>query len=176
MLHYGMTSSIRLWTFYKLRNNWSIALSPIAYFNNQVVKDTSNEIQNASEIRSMLGLVKGFAFGKIAIKNRLLYEVSSIKSIAPQRTIKQRYRLQNAFIFPLKKFNNNSGLNYGVTNEILFKTVSSNTTLDQNRFYNGIQWKGAHNDINLGYQYTFHKEGSTHINKNQLLVILNFNL
>jgi hypothetical protein len=84
MLQYGMTSSIRLWAYYKLKHNWSLILSPFAYFDNQVIKPASKEIQGSNELRTMLGVTKGIALGNLTNKNRILYELSSIQNKEPQ--------------------------------------------------------------------------------------------
>ncbi|HEX7457344.1 MAG TPA: hypothetical protein VF301_02830, partial [Ginsengibacter sp.] len=35
IFHYTLTNSIRIWAFYKLKQNWTIIASPVAYFNNE---------------------------------------------------------------------------------------------------------------------------------------------
>ncbi len=124
----------------------------------------------------MLGASKSFAFKSITNKNRFLFELSSMETKEPARLLRQRYRLQNAIIFPLPKFKHKTSLNYCASNEILIKTVKDNTTLDQNRLYDCILLEKQASDISLGYQYTFQKEGNAHISKNQLLLTLNLNL
>ena len=176
MFHYGMTNSIRLWTYYKLKHNLALILSPFAYFDNQAIIDSSEEIKHSIEIRTVLGASKTILFHKFSNKNRLLFELSSIKSQAVQSVIRQRYRLQNGFTFQLYMFKNNTSLNYNISNEILIKTIRSSTAFDQDRLYNGIQLKRFKSDVNAGYQYTSQKDANIHLNKNQFLLIFNLNL
>ena len=176
MFHYGMTSSIRLWTYYKLKHNWAIIFSPLAYFDMRAIRNSSEEIQHSKEIRTMLGASKTILFHKFSNKNRLLYELSSIKPRTGQSAIRQCYRLQNRLNFPLYTFKNNTSLNYNISNEILIKTIHSSTAFDQEKLYNGIQLKLFKSDVNAGYQYTSQKDGNIHLNKNQFLLILNLNL
>lgn len=176
MFRYKMTNSLRFWAYYKLNHNWTLILSPFAYFDNYLIKSGSEEIQKSAELRTMGGIVKGFSFGNLINKNRFLYEISSIAVTEPERAIRHRYRLQNAFSMQVTGFKNKSSLNYSVINEILFKTLKGNTNFDQNRIYNGLQWKFMKSDVNAGYQWTLQKEANSFLNKNQLLITLNLSL
>lgn len=175
MLHYRLTSSIRLWTYYKPGHDWSLIFSPIAFFDNQVKDAVHKELQGAKEVRTALGAMKAFAAKKATVSNRMLYEVSIITTADPEKTIRQRYRFQNALSYPLRSFSGNTGLNYQITNELLIQSMRNNLSLDQNRLYSGFQWKMLQADINLGYQITVQKrKRSTY--KNQLLIAFNVTL
>ena len=176
MFRFSMTKSVRLWTFYRLHQSWTIILSPIAYFSNRVVNGDTKETQGATEIRAMIGASQDVTLGKLVSKNRFLYEVSSIKANKPGRSIRQRYRLQNSFIFPLIEMTDDAKVNYGITNELLFRSMSGSAAFDQNRLYSGFQWKASQMDINIGYQYTSQKEEGGYLNKDQLLLVINLNL
>ena len=176
MFHYSMTSSIRLWTYYKLKHNWTIIFSPLAYFDIRTIKNSSEEIQHSKEIRTMLGPSKTILVHKFSNKNRLLYELSFIKPRTGPSAIRQRYRLQNGLNFPLYTFKHNTCLNYNISNEILIKTITRSTTFDRDMLYNGIRLKLFKSEVDAGYQFTFQKDGNIYLNKNQFLLILNLNL
>jgi hypothetical protein len=172
LLRYGMTNSVRLWIYHKISNDYTIVLSPVTLFQNRAIKNSSDEIQKSNEVRTMAGLIKGFTIGKSAGKSRVLYELTFI-DVEHSKITRHRYRLQNSLLLPLIKLNSHAVLNYSVANEILIKTVGSETRFDQNRFYNAIQWKGKQQDISIGHQWTLQSESGTIHNKNQLVVSIN---
>lgn len=174
IFHFNLTNSIRLWAYYKLKQNWSIVASPIAYFQNKSIVNISGETFNSKELRSMMGIGKYLFFQKFVSYNRLLYELDLINYNYHGMLIRRRYRVFNNFILPIKSINLTHSLNYNFFNEVFLKTENKITSFDQNHFYNGIQWKWEQSDLNIGYQYTYQKGANSYINKNQILLSLNF--
>lgn len=172
LLRYGMANSVRLWIYHTISNDYTIVLSPVALFQNRVVKNSSDGVRKSNEVRTMAGLIKGFTVGKSAGKSRVLYELTFI-NVERSKITRHRYRLQNSFLLPLIKLNSHAVLNFSLANEILIKTVGSETGFDQNRFYNSIQWKSKQQDINIGYQWTLQHESGTTQYKNQLVISIN---
>ena len=174
IFRFGLINSIRLWAYYKLKQNWSIVASPVAYFENENIVNASGEIINSKELRSMIGIGKNLFFQKLVSYNRLLYELDLINFNYPGMLTKHRYRMLNNFILPIKSFDVTRSLNYNFFNEVFLKTQTGITSMDQDHFYNGIQWKWKQSDLNIGYQYTYQKGTNSYINKNQILLSLNF--
>ncbi len=174
IFQHTLTNSIRLWAFYKLKQNWTIVASPIAYFNNKNINNTTGNFIHSNELRSMIGISKNFRFGNFFNINRLLYEVDFIKAEATNIPTRQRYRLLNNFILPIRNLKRGHSINYNFYNEIFLKTQARVSSFDQNHFYNGIQWQARRSDLNIGYQYTYQKGINGYIHKNQLLFSLNF--
>lgn len=174
IFHFGLTNSIRVWAYYKLKQNWSIVASPIAYFENDNIVNASGVTANSKELRSMIGIGKNLFFQKLVNYNRLLFELDLINFNYPEMLTRHRYRLLNNFILPIKCINLTHSLNYDFYNEVFLKTQKGLTSFDQNHFYNGIQWKWKQSDLNIGYQYTYQKVTNNYINKNQISLSLNF--
>ncbi|HSQ45248.1 MAG TPA: DUF2490 domain-containing protein [Ginsengibacter sp.] len=174
IFHYALTNSIRLWAFYKLKNKWTIVASPIGYFHNVTLNREAGILIHSNELRSMIGTSKSFNIGGINNYNRLLYEADLLGCESPEISIRNRYRLFNNFIFPLKQINQTHSVNYNLYNEIFLKTEKHISSFDQNHFYNGIQWKGKNCDANIGYQYTYQKTSNKYLKKNQVLFFMNF--
>ena len=174
IFHFALTNSIRLWAYYKLKQNWSIVASPVAYFENENIVNTTGLTVHSEELRSMVGIGKNLFFQKLLNYNRLLYEIDLINFNYPGMITKHRYRLMNNFVFAVKSFDISHSLNYNFFNEVFLKTENGMTSFDQNHFYNGIQWKWKLSDFGLGYQYTYQKATINYINKNQILLSLNF--
>jgi hypothetical protein len=176
LFHYDLNNSIRGWVYYKIKNDWMLLLSPIAYFTNNDVKNTEGELKFSHELRSNLGISKNIMIVKIINKNRFLYEIRDIQFDSPEKTIQHRYRFQNYFIVPILKINTQNTINYTVFNELFFRTQNEISRFDQNRLYNAIQLKEKHWDVNLGHQYTYQNISSGNINKHHLMFSININL
>ncbi len=176
IFHYTLTNSIRIWAFYKLKQNWTIIASPVAYFNNENINRASGNFIHSNELRSMIGASKSFCIGSVINYNRLLYEVDMMGFDSPDITIRHRYRLFTNFIFPIKKINQTHSLNYNFFNEIFLKTQNGISSFDQNHLYNGFQWKVKKYDVNVGYQYTYQKGINSYLHKNQMVLSLNFTM
>jgi hypothetical protein len=176
IFHYTLTNSIRIWAFYKLKQNWTIIASPVAYFNNENINRASGNFIHSNELRSMIGASKSFCIGSVINYNRLLYEVDMMEFDSPDITIRHRYRLFINFIFPIKKINQTHSLNYNFFNEIFLKTQNGISSFDQNHLYNGFQLKVKKYDVNIGYQYTYQKGINSYLHKNQMVLSLNFTM
>lgn len=176
IFHHTLTNSIRLWAFYKMKQNWTIVFSPIAYFNNENINTTTETFIHSRELRSMIGVSKNLYFGSVVNNNRLLYEIDLLQFDSPGIITRHRYRLFNNFIFPIKYISEAHSFNYNFYNEIFLKTQAGISSFDQNHFYNGLQWKSKFSDVNIGYQYTYQNGINGYIDKNQLLFSVNFTM
>ncbi len=174
IFHFGLTNSIRIWTYYTLKQNWSIVASPIAYFENKSIINAPGVRPISKELRSMIGIGKNLFFQKLVNQSRLIYEMDLLNFNYPETLIKHRYRLLNNFILPIKAIDLTHSLNYTFYNEIFFKTQNGMSSFDQNHLYSGIQFKWIQSNFNVGYQYTYQKLIKDYINKNQILLSLNF--
>lgn len=174
IFHYPLSKSIRLWTYYKLKDNWTLVASPIAYFNNENLENISGKISNSNDLRSMIGASKLFLLGHLRSNNRVLYEADLLGINSHDLTLRHRYRLYNNILFPIKKLGETHGINYFFFNEIFYKTQNGISSFDQDHVYNGVQWKWKDSDLNMGYQYTYQKNAGNYFHKNQFLLFLNF--
>ena len=123
----------------------------------------------------MLGLSKSIIIGKTRNTNRFLYEYTFVEKEESKYIIRQRFRLQNKLLFPVKKCNNANQLNYILFNEIFFKKQNKQISFDQSRFYNGIQWSARQTTLSIGYQYVYQITAIGAVNKNQWLLLLDAN-
>ncbi len=176
IFHYPLTTSIRLWVYYKVKNNWTLIASPIAFFNNKDLENISGMITHSSDLRSMIGASKTYILGHFANSNRILYEVDLLDINSNDITLRHRYRLYNNLLFSIKKISETRSLNYYFFNEIFYKTQNGLSSFDQDHFYNGLQWKWKESNFNIGYQYTYQKDLGICYNKNQFLFFLNLAL
>lgn len=176
IFHYPMATSIRAWVYYSLKNQWQIILSPIAYFKNDEILNNNGEIKQTNEIRQMAGTSKSVDLNRIKNKNRFLIEVRYIDFDNNKSYTQFRYRLQNSFTIPLHKKEKTTGINYFLSNEVLIKNQKHQTSFDQNRIYNALQWKFMHADIDLGYQWVVQRNTNNTLHRNQLFLMLNLNI
>jgi Protein of unknown function (DUF2490) len=176
IFHYPLSKSIRLWIYYKLKNDWTLIASPIAYFNNENLENISGTVNNSNDIRSMAGTSKTFLLGRFRNNNRVLYEADLLAINSCDVTLRHRYRLYNNILFSIKALSETHGLNYYFFNEIFYKTQNGFSSFDQDHLYNGFQWRWKDSDFNIGYQYTYQKDLSNYLHKNQFLFFLNLTL
>lgn len=170
IFQYPYTRSIRTWAYFHLQHNWTLVVSPLAYFVSDEIKDNLGGLKKIKEIRFMGGFAKGMDLKKIKLNNRLLAEHRVIDINQSAQFSQWRYRIQNAFTIPLHLYKNTTGINYILSNEFFVKSQSHKVSFDQERLLNAIQWKSHHFDVDLGYQWTIQKSNASTQHRNQWLV------
>lgn len=173
IFQYPSTRSIRIWAYFHLRNNWTLTVSPLAYFVSNEIKDNLGGLKKRKEIRFTGGVAKGMKLNKTKLYNRFLAEHRVIDIHQSTQFSQWRYRIQNAFTIPLHLYKNNTGINYILSNEFFIKSQSNKVSFDQERLLNTIQWKSKHLDVDLGYQWTIQKSNASTQHLNQWLVATN---
>lgn len=172
----GLNYTVRAWVYYKLPQNWTITTAPLGYFNFTDIKNKAGDARNFHELRTMWGIVKRMEWGKLKNINRLAYEARFIQWDMPDATVQHRYRLQNTLVYPIYKFSDKLALNAFGFNEFIMRTQNGKTEFDRNRVVLAPQLKFGKHDLSIGYQWMLQNGGiATDINKDILLVLMNFN-
>ncbi|MDE3212044.1 MAG: DUF2490 domain-containing protein [Bacteroidota bacterium] len=176
LFQYDLAFIERLWVYYKLPDEWTVVSSPIAYYRDETLKDPQGNLSATHELRSLLGVSKGYTLGKFQNTNRVLYEFSNLNYATPQNFLRHRYRLFNSLEFPISKGRTSSQISYYLFNELFYKTQKGFSSFDQDHVFNGIKWKRGNAAWIVGYQYDHQKSGASFLNKNQFLVSVNLTI
>jgi len=163
------TRAIRLWLNYKLKNNFTITVAPIAYFANEDIINKNGTLSNTNELRIAFAFTKSFNWKNAKQNNRILVEERFLNYDAVNTINQYRYRIQNSINLLVKKLNNNCNLNYQFSNEFIIKTQQSQISFDQNRIQNALQLQLHKIEFNIGYQYTIQASSNNLIYRNQYL-------
>lgn len=173
---YDLAFALRAWVYYKLPDKWTIESAPVAYFKDVTLKNARGDISLTHELRTLWGISKGYQWGKLQNANRVFYEFSMLNYASQKMILRHRYRLFNSLDYPVLQCGSAASLRYYLFNEIFFKTQRGQSSFDQNHLFNGIKWKMHNEEWVLGYQFDYQRSGTSYQNKNQFLVMVNFNL
>ena len=167
---YPMLNSVRLMMYFNSGKNWTLTISPFAFFENTILSFSDSLVRHNHEMRMTAGAIKKYSIGRITNTNRFLYELSTIQYERSISVRRNRYRVQTGLTYMVKKMNSDQSLHLDLSNELLVKTAGGKTAFDQNRLYSGLKWKWKQYDTYLGYQYTYQKELQNYMSKNQILL------
>lgn len=173
---YPLLTIIRPWLYWRTPKNWTWAYSPLSYHGYTKLVNAQGKRDTYTELRTTVGLQRGFTFGAITNRNRAWYEFRFIDIGSNAFTFGTRLRIQNVFIIPLFKLSKNNQLGYQLSNEVFIAQQRSSVAFDHNRFYNALQWRAGKQEINLGYQWSLHKSGATYYDRRQLFLNMNLDL
>lgn len=172
LFQYSLTYSARGWIYYKLPKSVTLIYSPIAYFKNITLTDSTGNWASTSELRMAAGITKSFSTAILNSRNRLLYETRFFKL----SNIQHRYRLQNVLIIPIVEIKDTSRINTFLSNEIFFATQSGVTGFDQDRIVAAVQYKSKKLEVTAGFQFTIQGTGNERIYRNQVLAAISFDI
>ena len=176
IFHYPSLTLIRPWLYWKLNKNWTLSYSPLSYHGYTTLKNTAGETDTYSELRTTLGLQRNYLLGKLINRNRAWYEFRFIDIGGDSYRFATRLRIQNALIAPLWKPSAHQQLGYQLSNEFFWAVQSGYVGFDHNRLYNALQWRAGKQEINLGYQWSLHKNVTDLYNRGQLFINTSFEL
>lgn len=173
LFHYPMSSSVRVWVYYQLKKQWQLITSPIGFFENDNILNSTAAIKKNDELRTIVGVSKTIMIKRVKNKTRFIFENRFIDFYKSDYHFQTRYRLQSNVTIPLHKKISPTGMNYVLFDELYIKTEKHTTDFDQNRVYNALQWKLKHTDIDLGYQWVLQQNPTTTLHRNQFFIIFN---
>jgi hypothetical protein len=173
---YPMLSIVRPWLYWKGKRNWTLSYSPLSYHGYTNVTGSSGQTKNYTEIRTTIGLQKNLTIGPTLSRHRAWYELRFIDVSGEAFQFATRLRIQHAFIVPLWKPSAKSQWGYQLSNEFFWALQEGYIGFDHNRLYNALQWRVGKQEINLGYQWSLHKNGSDFYSRRQLFINTSFDL
>ncbi len=176
MFGYPLISLVRPWLYWKLHKNWTLSYSPLSYHRFTTLTNITGETDHYTELRSTLGIQQNIKLAALTNRNRAWYELRFIDVGGTAYQFATRIRIQNALIVPLWKFSPHQQLGYQVSNEFFWALQSGYVGFDHNRLYNALQWKINKQELNIGYQWSLHKNGSVLYDRRQLFINTSFEL
>lgn len=176
IFHYPLSSFARAWIYYQLPKDWTILLSPIGYFDNEDILNTKGELKQTNELRITPGVMKTLVTGKCRIRNRLLYDIRFADFDQPGHYLQSRLHWLEGLLVPFLTTGKNSRLQYQFYDELFIKKQRAVIAFEQNRVYNGLQWKYNSSTVDLGYQWVVQKGTSSVFHRSQLYLAFNLQL
>lgn len=176
ILHYPLSSFARAWIYYQLPKGWTLLLSPIGYFDNEDILNANGQLKQTNELRITPGVSNSLIWGSFKIRSRLLYDVRFADFDRPGHYMQSRLHWQESLLVPLCYTGKKSQLFYQLYNELFIKKQRSVTGFEQNRIYNGLQWKVSASAIDLGYQWVVQRGSSSNFKRSQVYLAFNIQL
>lgn len=175
-MHYPLSSFGRAWLYYQLPKGWTLLLSPIGYFDNEDILNVNGELKQTNELRISPGIMQSLLLGPVKLRSRLLYDIRFADFGQPGHYTQTRLHWQESVLLPVCPTGKNSKLLYQLADELFVKKQGSDIGFDQNRLYNGLQWKYKASTIDLGYQWVLQKGTSSNFHRSQLYLAFNVQL
>ncbi len=176
IFHHPLGNYIRGWVQYQLPHQWTLVVSPIGYFDNEDILNSSGELKQTKEWRISPGIIKSIDIGKIRNKNRMLYDARFAGINSDEYFFQSRFRLQDSFVIPLFVMKKENRFSWLLSNELLLKSDKSREGFDQNRLYNALQWDTRHTGVDIGYQWIVQKGTGSRFHRDQLFIMLNISI
>lgn len=173
LTEYPLARSARIWFICKLRDGFSVSISPFAYFRNFDFQKDSVTLYPFSEYRQAIALHWKKATEFRTIRMRFMFENRLLSGISTPDF--QRWRFQGILSHRLTK-TKDFNINLLLMEEYFLRQIGHHFTLDQNRILGGLMHKTRSVEILTGLQYTAQKNRNIHINRLQLLIQMNLNL
>lgn len=172
----SMVTFVRPWIYYKAGKGWVLVSSPLSFYAFRDILNKSGNTKDYIELRSTYGVQRNVKLKNILNRNRAWAELRFTDINGPSTIFQVRLRIQNTFLFPLKKLNAHTDLNYNLSNEFFINKRKELIAFDHNRFFNGLQIKKQKYEINLGYQWSRHNANPSPYSRNQLFLNSSFDL
>jgi Protein of unknown function (DUF2490) len=166
----SMLTIIRPWLYRKIGKDWILATSPLSFHAYRDILNQSGNTRDYIELRSTYGIQRNFKLKSITNRNRAWYEFRFTDIRGAKTIFQTRLRIQNTFLFPIKKINAHSMISFNLTNEFFISQRKTLIAFDHNRFFNGIQLKKKNYEINLGYQLSRHNSNSAPYSRHQVFL------
>lgn len=176
IFHYPLSSFARVWVYYQLPKEWTILLSPVGYFDNEDILNVKGELRQTNELRITPGVMNSLVTGKMKIRSRLLYDIRFADFDQPGHYLQSRLHWQEGLLIPVCNTGKQSRLLYQVYDELFIKKQRSVIAFEQNRIYNGLQWKYKSSSADLGYQWVVQKGTASIFHRSQVYLALNLQL
>lgn len=171
-----LVTIIRPWLYWRIKSKWILSYSPLSYHGFTTLLNQQGDRDTYTELRTTFGIQRNFKLGTVINRNRAWYEFRFIDIGSDAFSFGTRLRTQNTFIIPLLALSKKNHLGYQLANEFFIAQRSSSIGFDHNRLFNALQWKKGKQEINLGYQWSLHKSGSSLYDRGQLFLNTNFEL
>jgi hypothetical protein len=176
ILHYPLSSFARAWIYYQLAKGWTLLLSPVGYFDNEDILNVNGELKQTNELRITPGVSNSLVTGPLKIRSRLLYDIRFADFDKPGHYMQSRLHWQESLLIPLCYTGKNSRLLWQVYDELFIKRQRTITGFEQNRIYNGLQWKVSTSTVDLGYQWVVQRGSSSNFKRSQVYLAFNIQL